>query len=269
MHRASQAYIAYLQLRRCTPATIKGRTWFLERLERDLGQPPVSAPEADVARWYASLVDAVTARTQQTMLTQLRAFYRWAVNQGHRPDDPTAMLPRPQVTPGRPRPMATDDVLRIVRMSRGRIHAAIVGAAYAGMRAIEIAAAERAWITDDNLVIVGKGGRSRVVPAHPLVVSAFLATPGDRLFPSEVSPGGVASPGLVSKKVNGWLHDVAEVDDTLHSLRHWYATQMYQLTHDLRMVQDVLGHASPQTTSVYADYSRTGAGQAVKRLPAA
>lgn len=269
MHTASIAYLGHLRLKRCTQATIRGRRLFLARLEDDLGLAPVVASADQVEAWYASLPARMTARSQATMLTNARAFYRWAVSQGHRGDDPTQFLPRPRVTPGRPRPMDTADVLRCVEQSQGRIYAAIVGAAYAGMRAIEIAAAERSWLTEGGLVIVGKGGRSRVVPIHPLIPTAFAATDGDRLFPSPAHPGEVASAGLVSKKVNRWLHDVVDIDESLHSLRHWHATQLYRSTRDLRLVQDILGHASPQTTSVYADYFRPDATAAVTSLPTA
>ena len=39
---------------------------------------------------------------------------------------------------------------------------------------------------------------------------------------------------------------------TPHSFRHAYATRMYQVTHDLALVQDLLGHANPSTTRIYA-----------------
>lgn len=144
----------------------------------------------------------------------------------------------------------------------------MVAAAYTGMRAIEIAHAERSWLTEEGTItIVGKGGRSRVVPAHHLVVEAFLRSPSGRLFPCQVRPGQVARPGLVSTLVNRWLHDVMGISDNLHSLRHWFGTQLYQDTRDLRLVQDLMGHASPQTTAVYADYFRPDAFAAVAALP--
>lgn len=268
MHELSLAHLAYLRLKRCTPATISARRYFLARLEDALGAPPALADAQAVADWYAALPGRMTARSQATELANARSFYRWAQSQQHREDDPTAMLPRPIVAPGRPRPMPTEQVMDAVAASRGRIHAGIVGAAYAGLRAIEIAAAERSWLHDGDLIVVGKGGRSRVVPAHRLVVAAFSATPGERLFPSPVSPGEVASAALVSKKINGWLH-ARGIDSTLHSLRHWHATQLYAGSRDLRLVQEVLGHASPQTTAVYADFARPDAAAAIQGLPAA
>lgn len=46
--------------------------------------------------------------------------------------------------------------------------------------------------------------------------------------------------------------DVSQ-DYSIHSLRHTYATHLYEKTKDLRLVQNQLGHASPVTTQIYAD----------------
>lgn len=271
MHPITHAYLQHLRLRRCTSATIYDRERFLARLESACGCPPIDITAAMLSTWYADRAKHLSARSQNTELTSARAFYRWAVNQGHRADDPTVMLPRPILVPGRPRPMPVPDVLRCVAASSGRTHAAVVCAAYAGMRAIEVAHAERSWLSDDaqTVTIVGKGGRSRVVPAHPLVVRAFHGT-GSRIFPRlTYRADGVASPGLVSQAMNKWLHDVMQLPDTFHSLRHFFGTQLYRETRDLRMVQELMGHSSPQTTAVYADYFRPDAARAVADLPVA
>ena len=271
MYPITAQYLQFLRLRRCTPQTIYGRSRFLARLEADCGLAPIDIDAATLTAWYSRRALTLTPRSQNTELTCARAFYRWAVNQGHRPDDPTLLLARPLTVPGRPRPMPTADVLACVASSTGRIHAGIVCAAYAGMRAIEIAHAEPSWLSPerDTLTIVGKGGRSRVVPAHPLVVSAWL-TAGERIFPRYAYRRvGIASPGLVSQAMNKWLHETMGLSDSLHSLRHWYGTQLYRSSRDLRMVQDLMGHSSPQTTAGYADYSRRSASTAVRDLPAA
>lgn len=268
MHNISRAYLAHLELKRCTSATLHGRGHFLDKLERDLGCPPVEASAAEVAAWYAAQPRRLTPRSQATMLSQVRSFYRWAQCQGHRPDDPTRMLPRPHVAPGRPRPMATRDVFACIQVAQGRNFAAIALGAYAGMRAIEVSRCERSWLQPDgNLIITGKGNRTRLVPAHPLVVRAFTASERDLLFP--MLDGRQATAGVVSKAMNRWLHERMGLGDTFHSLRHWFGTQLYQSSRDLRLVQDLMGHSSPQTTAVYADYYRPDASAAVAHLEVA
>jgi site-specific recombinase XerD len=46
--------------------------------------------------------------------------------------------------------------------------------------------------------------------------------------------------------------DLAAVGITPHALRHYFATRIYQATHDLAVTQDALGHSTPTTTRVYA-----------------
>ena len=53
---------------------------------------------------------------------------------------------------------------------------------------------------------------------------------------------------------------------TAHNLRHTYATNLYQVSRDLRFVQEQCGHASPATTAIYARYSDDAAALAVTAL---
>jgi integrase len=78
---------------------------------------------------------------------------------------------------------------------------------------------------------------------------------------------GPNSPAVVSKVANTHLRDCG-TDATLHQLRHRFASALYAQTQDLRLVQEMLGHASPETTAGYAAWNRTGASEAVNLLPA-
>ncbi len=51
---------------------------------------------------------------------------------------------------------------------------------------------------------------------------------------------------------------------TLHALRHFFATALYQTSQDLRLVQEALGHSSPNITAIYAafDTSKTAGAMA-------
>ena len=44
----------------------------------------------------------------------------------------------------------------------------------------------------------------------------------------------------------------------MHTLRHWFATYLYRGTLDVRLTQDLLGHSSPTTTALYADWTHSG-----------
>jgi integrase len=52
----------------------------------------------------------------------------------------------------------------------------------------------------------------------------------------------------------------------MHQLRHRFGTVAYQLSHDLRLVQELLGHASPQTTAGYTRTSPAASGKLIAAL---
>lgn len=117
------------------------------------------------------------------------------------------------------------------------------------------------------LHVTGKGGRQRIVPAHPLIVEQVDAeldrrrggrtgtgwrlaseriAADDSLFPGQ-HPGTHVQPCVVGDALSTLLGD----GWTAHTLRHRFATRAYAPTRDLRAVQELLGHSSPQTTARY------------------
>jgi integrase/recombinase XerC len=62
-----------------------------------------------------------------------------------------------------------------------------------------------------------------------------------------------------------YLRDIG-VDATGHQLRHWFATSIYEATHDIRLTQELLGHQSPTTTAIYVAFSSVDAAAAVASL---
>jgi site-specific recombinase XerD len=70
----------------------------------------------------------------------------------------------------------------------------------------------------------------------------------------------------MSKAINHHLHVVAEVESSTHSLQHFCATKLYQLTKDIRLVQRALAHASVSTTQVYSAPNMSRFVDAVARI---
>ncbi len=66
-----------------------------------------------------------------------------------------------------------------------------------------------------------------------------------------------------SRRFPGHFPHFAElgIDGRAHALRHRFGTETYRASRDIRVVQELLGHASPQTTAGYAAYSRQGRGR--------
>ena len=77
---------------------------------------------------------------------------------------------------------------------------------------------------------------------------------------------GPNRPALISKLVNDHLHDCG-IKASLHQLRHRFGTQAYAVNHDIRAVQEMLGHKRVQSTAGYAAFSVLSARAAVEGIP--
>ena len=59
------------------------------------------------------------------------------------------------------------------------------------------------------------------------------------------------------------------IQASAHQLRHWFATEVYEKSgNDLRLTQELLGHASPATTAIYTKWSQAKAMEVVAQLAA-
>jgi len=211
------------------------------------------------------------SRARYAYISHYANFYDAMVEDGRTGTNPTAYLHRPRMRIALPRPISDDDLADAIAQAPPVIAAAMTLAAYQGLRAKEIAQLQRDDIIDTNdppmlHVREGKGGKDRVLPLHPDVMPALRRAGMPKTGRVLQRPRGGGYPATsMSKTVNDYLHGIG-IDATLHQLRHWFGTKTYQATRDLRLVQALLGHASPTSTAVYAQYAIQGAEPAITAL---
>lgn len=257
--------------RNLRPRTIASRQDILQRFERALdGRDLLEATHEDLQQHLDR--PALGMGSLAVEMSHLKSFYRWAVLEGLVVTDPTVRLVRPKVRRRLPRPIPTVDLVRALDEAPPRIRPWLYLAAYAGLRACEIAALRREDVLDraDPPVLVvadGKGGGQRVVPMPAELVAELRTWPMPDvgwLFTKQNALGecqGQPCPAhLVSAHCNRYLHRIG-IAGTLHTLRHWYGTTVYSRSKDLRLTQELMGHASPVTTAGYAQWApHTAAG---------
>ncbi len=211
----------------------------------------------------------MVARTRYLWLTHLHGFYDWAVREELTTDDPTVRIIRPKYRRGLPRPADAAELQRALESASPRHRCWVLLAAYQGLRCQEIAGLHRDDIREDQgllRVVKGKGGAERILPLHQDVFAALWALPlvrSGRVFSRP--RGGPYSPNAISCEFNRFLHS-AGVTASAHQLRHWFATTLYVQTHDIRLTQEMLGHAELSTTAVYTAFDRASAGEAVRAI---
>lgn len=209
-----------------------------------------------------------SAETRRSYRASLRTFYSWAQATGRRLDNPAGLLPSVKVPRGIPRP-APDLIYRAALLEADRRSRLMIQlAAQCGMRRGEIARTRREHVVPDlvghSLHVIGKGGHERLVPLPRDLAREMLESPPGWLFPSSARAGAHLTPHHVGKLVSrhlpeGW---------TTHTLRHRCATVAYASTRDLRAVQELLGHAKPETTARYTQVPVDAIRQAVNAAAA-
>ncbi|MET8908425.1 tyrosine-type recombinase/integrase [Micromonospora sp. NPDC004551] len=243
----------------------------LTRLDRDLPYGLCDA-NADELR-DAIYTDDRKPSTRALYRAAVTGFFRWGCSE-ERPEpsrfewDPTPYLPRVDVPRRASRPITHDQLRDILRRGRDPFRVWYLLAAGEGLRCIEISRLDREDITCEDTVIRGKGGRERIVPTPGAVWAAVVDLPPG---PIARHPDGTgrADRRQVRERANNHLQrTLRHRGVTMHRLRHWYGTYVHQAAGgDLRVTQELLGHASPTTTQVYVDTSGARKRAAVDNLP--
>lgn len=182
--------------------------------------------------------------TRRNTRKALSDFYRWAENTGVAAN-PIAALPTMPVPDAIPRP-APDSVYAAALAEAEPADRLMLLLAAHGLRRGEIARAHSDHLTADGLYITGKGGKRRLIPITSELREALAPVHG-YAFPSRFDPHRPADPTTIGKHLRKAMHHQASP----HQLRHRFGTRAYQATHNIRAVQQLMGHTDPKTTAIY------------------
>lgn len=244
----------------------------------------------EAIRAYLADLDArgFKGTTIARRLSAIRQFYRFLFAEGHRADDPAAVLEGPKRGRPLPKVLTVDEVTRLIETAHARAAsppvaegegaraaraealkrlrvACVVELLYAsGLRVSELVSlpAAAARSRADAIMVMGKGRKERLVPLSAPAKAAMAAWLDARkaagleasrwLFPSFGESGHVtrqqAARDLKELALAAGL-DPAKLSP--HVLRHAFASHLLAHGADLRVVQTLLGHADVSTTQIY------------------
>jgi integrase/recombinase XerD len=219
--------------------------------------------------------------TRARRLSSIRQLYRFAFEEGWRTDNPAIRIKGPGRDKRLPKTLTVPDVDRLLAAARqvGRSeddrlrNTCLMELLYAtGMRVSELVSLPHAAARGDPrmLLILGKGGKERMVPLSPparAALAGWLArrdtleatahaekgTPRSRfLFPSRGASGHLTRHRFYLLIKELAVQGGVPADKvTPHTLRHAFATHLLANGADLRSIQTLLGHADVSTTEIY------------------
>jgi integrase/recombinase XerD len=255
---------------------------YIECLE-GRGVSPSKADDEDIRAFQAKGGAAGLANsTLARRLSAIRQFHKFLYLEGRRGDDPTLSLEGPRRARPLPKVMSVDEVGRLIAVAREGVDApdaspaerlaiarmaCLIELLYAtGLRVSELVALPKsvARAREPLISVVGKGNKERLAPlSEP--ARAAMRTYRARL--EELAPAQAAGPwlfpaegesGHLSRQV--FARDLKRIASAAglraarvspHVLRHAFASHLLQNGADLRVVQDLLGHADISTTQIY------------------
>jgi len=209
----------------------------------------------------------LSARSIQRRLSAARTFYRYLSREKHVKKNPVVAVSAPKSAKRLPGNLDADQMARLVQITGdGPIVArdrAILELLYSsGLRLAELTGLDLGDVdlADQTVHVTGKGSKDRIVPVgrHARrAVSDWLKlreqfAPGEEraLFVSK--QGNRLSGRSVQSRVSHWARRQGiDVRVYPHLFRHSFATHLLESSHDLRGVQELLGHANISTTQVY------------------
>jgi integrase/recombinase XerD len=193
----------------------------------------------------------------------LRDFCAWAKAAGYAEEDPMADVKRGKTPRSVPKPLSDTEVGRILEVATGRPRAWVLLALYQGLRAHEVAKI-RGEDVAERLYVRGKGDVEAFLPVHPEVRILSATQPAAGYwFPTRA---GHVSSKTVSSTVGKVFRSVG-VPGSIHRCRHTYGTRLLRQGADLRLVQELMRHASPATTAGYTQVLDDQLAEALNRLP--
>lgn len=207
----------------------------------------------------------LSAASRRSDFSTARAWCDWLVSRRVLRSNPTAVFKAPKEPRRAPRALSTHAVAQLLEVCPDTRSRAVVWLMVGlGLRCCEVAGLRvEDWDRHDQVVrIVGKGGHERIIPMVPEVATAV----GDYLAQHPATDGPLVRSyrepwqALAADTISGQVSELMKAAGikrhardgvSAHALRHTCASDVLDASHDLTVVQELLGHQNLSTTAIY------------------
>lgn len=217
----------------------------------------------------------VESRSLARQLSAIRSFFRHAEKSGAFSCAALSAVRSPKIAHSVPRPLGEEQARKVSEAEdfssddqtpwiKARDAAVLTLLYGCGLRISEALALTPSQVSSNPMVISGKGGKQRMVPMVAVAAEAvqayqdlcpFLLARGEPLFRG--AKGGPLSPRIIQLLMER-MRSALNLPETAtpHALRHSFASHLLGNGADLRVIQDLLGHASLSSTQIYTEVNR-------------
>jgi integrase/recombinase XerC len=271
-------FLSWLQVEKgYSPHTVENYRRDVREFFAFIGDQELAALQAkDIRAWVYYLNGRNKANSVARKISALRTFFRYLVRQGVLDVDPTAAVSMPKLGRHMPVFLSVDEVFGLLEEPGSqdlfqRRDTAILELLYStGMRVAEIVNLSLAQLdfAAGMVRVLGKGKKERLIPVGSQALDAVTGyldqraqllakrlaqgkkVDGEALFLN--NRGGRLTTRSIERMVQAYaLRAGITAPVTPHALRHSFATHLLEMGADLRVVQELLGHASLSTTQKY------------------
>ncbi|HSG63436.1 MAG TPA: tyrosine recombinase XerC [Gammaproteobacteria bacterium] len=270
--RGASAYLRHLKdERRLSPHTIKAYRRDLDNFVAFCAREALVPPAVDsyaIRRYAAECYrKGSSPRSLARRLSAVRQFLGFLVHTRVLRANPAVHVRAPKPSRRLPATLDADQVAQLLALDGDdeltvRDRAMLELMYSSGLRLAELVGVDLADLDsrDRSVRVTGKGNKMRILPVGRRALAALddwlarrasIARPDEQaLFVSQ--RGKRLAPRSVQLRVKHWAkRRGTRVHVHPHMLRHSFASHLLESSHDLRAVQELLGHASISTTQVY------------------
>ncbi len=233
----------------------------------------INVDEDDLSSWfYERLKKGLTHRSNARALSSIKSFFSFLIAKKLIQSSKILKIKGPKFLESLPRPLTESQTLKLfddIKTERDRwimmrnLSVLILMWGY-GLRISEVLDLKLKDLCVEDLRIIGKGGKIRVIPIateiNNFVKKMIKECPYELKLDDFIflgKKGGKLKPEIIQRlirKVRNRL--ILPENTTPHSLRHTFATELLQNFVDLRSIQELLGHSSLSTTQKYTSVNK-------------
>lgn len=264
-----------MRMRNFSKHTIAAYISAVSRLANHYHRSPDKLGREEIRAFLVDLVEQkhVSWPYYKQVLSALRFFYRYVLRQGEVVED----IRGPRRERKLPIVLSVQEVARFFKAIPSLKHRTILMLAYgAGLRIGEAVRVRLSDIDRERKVLhvrQGKRKKDRQTLLSPGLLEildryCWAARPEDLLFTTRFKDRPITDSTV--QRVCVQARKDAGIDKQIspHTLRHSFATHLLEAGTDLRVIQELLGHASPRTTAIYTHVSTALIGKTVSPLDA-